>query len=254
MLLEFLRMVEGGEASVSELLPVDASVWSIDSPVLTPWPGSVTGQVNAKTAMDAMISRSDNTATDMLLARVGPDRVRQFLASIGSSARIPDSTRRFFGYILGAPNWQSLAWNELLALFQSDAYPLRPVLNDVQTMAASARDFTTFYARALQNEFFVAPSTQTAFRAVLAQAEAIPRSMPLGLNAFLKGGSIDFNGDYALCLAGGVFIPNGERWVYFGITINWTDAQAGGIAAVAPAFTAVVNDIFTALRDRLGPA
>ena len=252
VLAEFLRMVDAGEATLTELLPVDASVWSVSSPVLTPWPGAVTGQVNARTALDAMISRSDNTATDMLQRRVGADRVRRFISDVGlSNARIPDSTRQFFAYISGDPQWQTVTWERLLVLVESDAFPTRPVLNDVQTMAVSPRDFVSFYARALQGAFFADPATLTTFRAVLAQSEAIPRAMPLGVNAFVKGGSIDFDGEYALCLAGGVFIP-ARRWVYFGMTINWTDAEGGNLAQEAPRFGSVVMQIFTLLRDRLG--
>ena len=75
--------------------------------------------------------------------------------------------------------------------------------------------------------------------------------MPLGVNPFIKGGSIDFDGDHALCLAGGVFIPP-ARWVYLGMTLNWTDAEAGTVREVGPQFGAVVTQIFTLLRDRLG--
>jgi len=251
VLLEFLRMVDNGEAKLDELLPVDSTIWSLSSPVLTPWPGAVSGQIDAQTAMDAMISRSDNTATDMLLKRVGVARVRDFLASIGSTGRIPDSTRSFFGYIFGAPDWQTLTWERVLELDASNPEHPNPVLNDVSTMAVSPRDFVSFYSRALQGEFFNHPQLVPAFRGVLALSEAIPRAMPLGVNPFIKGGSIDFNGDHALCLAGGVFIPP-ARWVYFGMTLNWTDAEAGTVKEVGPQFGAVVTQIFTQLRDRLG--
>jgi beta-lactamase class A len=251
VLLEFLRMVDAGEASLTDLLALDSSVWSLSSPVLTPLPGTVSGQINARTALDAMISRSDNTATDMLLKRVGAQRVRKFLASIGSNARIPDSTRQFFGYIFGTPEWQTIGWEQLLALSQADIFTPNPVLNGVQTMAATSRDFVSFYSRALQGEFFKNPGVLTTFRAVLAQAEAIPLSMPLGVNAFVKGGSIDFNGEHALCLAGGIFIP-ASRWAYFAMTINWTDREGGTVADQGPQFGAVATQIFTWLNERLG--
>jgi hypothetical protein len=38
-------------------------------------------------------------------------------------------------------------------------------------------------------------------------------------------GSIDFNGERALSLAGAVFMP-ADRWAYyFGMTINWNDVD-----------------------------
>jgi len=252
VLAEFLRMADAGEAELTELVAVDSTVWSLSSPVLTSLPGTVSGQINARTALDAMISRSDNTATDIALKRVGAERVRRFIESIGlPNARIPDSTRQFFGYIFGSPQWQTITWEELLALSESDPYEPRPLLNDVQTMSVSPRDFVSFYSRALQGAFFTNPGTTTVFRAILSQSEAIPRAMPLGVNAFVKGGSIDFNGEHALSLAGGAFLP-ARRWAYFGMTINWTDAEGGPVAEEGPRFAAVVNEIFTALNDRLG--
>ena len=75
------------------------------------------------------------------------------------------------------------------------------MLNDVQTMSVSPHDFVSFYSRALQGAFFTNSDTTMTFRAILSQSEAIPRAMPLRVNAFVKGGSIDFNGEHALSLA-----------------------------------------------------
>ena len=68
-------MVDAGEARLTDLLRLDSTVWSLSSPVLTPLPGTVSGQINVRSALDAMISRSDNTATDIVLNRVGAERV-----------------------------------------------------------------------------------------------------------------------------------------------------------------------------------
>jgi len=222
VLAEYMRRIDAGDASLDELLTLDSNVWSVSSQVLTPLPGTVTGRINARTVLDAMISRSDNTATDMAMNRLGVDRIREFIASIGlTSARIPDNTRRFFGYIVGDPQWETITFEQLVEFLDADPDPFVPnsVLNDVQTMAVSPRDFVSFYARSLHGAFFTQPGTTTTFRAILAQSEAIPRAIPLGMNAFIKGGSIDFNGQHALCIAGGVFMP-ADRWAYFGMTIN----------------------------------
>ena len=256
VLAEYLRMVDQGEADPAELLTVGPELWSPGSPVLTPnlsdplLPAGVTGIINARTALDAMISRSDNTGTDIVMNRVGADRVREFIASIGlQRTRIPDSTRRFFAYVASAPNWETLTWDEVLHVLNTDPYPPKPILNDVQTMAVAPRDFVSFYSRALQGAFFESPEVLTLFRAILSQSEAIPRVIPLGMNAFIKGGSIDFHGEHALSLAGGVFIP-ARRWAYFGMIINWTGEQT--TADVGPQFAAVTNQIFTLLQEWLG--
>jgi beta-lactamase class A len=252
VLAEYMRRIDAGNASVQELLTLDSNVWSLSAPVLTPYPGTLTGQINARTVLDAMISRSDNTATDMAMNRLGVDRIREFISSIGlTGARIPDNTRKFFGYIFGDPQWETITFEQLVEFEANDPFVPNPILNDVQTMAVSPRDFVSFYSRALQGQFFTQPGTTSTFRAVLSQSEAIPRVIPLGMNAFMKGGSIDFDGEHALCIAGGVFMP-ADRWAYFGMTMNWTDAEGGKVEDEAPRFGMVAHDIFASMNQRLG--
>ena|GEM_PF-6690312 len=47
-----------------------------------------------------------------------------------------------------------------------------------------------------------------------------------------------------------MYVP--DRWVYFALLINWTDAEAGPAAEVRPAYLAAAATIFTLVRDRLG--
>jgi beta-lactamase class A len=249
VLAEYLRQVEAGELTLDEQLDLDESVWSPSSPVFNP--PELAGRVTALTALQAMIARSDNTATDMALKRAGADRVREFIAAIGlKNARIPTTTRQFFGYVAGYPQWQTITWDEVVEILENDPYPTNPILNDTITMAVSSHDFVSFYARALQGEFFQHEGTLRTFRSVLALADSIPRAFPLGVNAFLKGGSIDFAGEHALSLAGGMYVP--DRWVYFSLIINWTDAQGGTVAEEQGHFAAAVMKIFTWIRDELG--
>ena len=61
-----------------------------------------------RTALEAMISHSDNTATDMVLRHVGAERVQAFVEAIGlRQTRIPTSTRQFIGYVAGLPDWRA---------------------------------------------------------------------------------------------------------------------------------------------------
>src|SRR5262249_59066375 len=88
------------------------SVFSLDSPVFNP--PNLTGKVQALTALEAMISRSDNTGADLTLAHTGADRERAFIASIGlRDTRIPTSTRQCVGYITGQPDWQATPSSQL---------------------------------------------------------------------------------------------------------------------------------------------
>ncbi len=105
VLAAYLQEVEAGRLDESEQLAVDDSVRSLVSPVLQ----NLTGTTQARSALEAMIAHSDNTATDVAMKRVTPARVRQFISDAGlKKARIPDSTRRLFSYIAGAPQGEDL--------------------------------------------------------------------------------------------------------------------------------------------------
>ncbi len=54
-----------------------------------------------------MITRSDNTATDMIFKVAGVDNIRRFIASAGlANTLVPDSTRAFTGYLFGADDYR----------------------------------------------------------------------------------------------------------------------------------------------------
>jgi beta-lactamase class A len=87
------------------------------------------------------------------------------------------------------------------------------------------------------------------FRAILAVGDAVLLSMPLGVSGFGKGGSIDFDESHVLTFAGGMYVP--DRWVYFALMLNWTDAEGGTSAEVLGPYIAAARTIFTLVRDRL---
>jgi beta-lactamase class A len=117
-------------------------------------------------------------------------------------------------------------------------------------MVGSPHDFVSFYSRALQGRFFKYPETLGTFRAILSLADAIALTVPLGANAFMKGGSADTGSQFALCLAGGMWIPG--RWVYFAMILNWTSATGGPFADVLSLVAKTAKTIFTWVKDGLG--
>jgi beta-lactamase class A len=234
-------------ARLAQQLPLDEGVFSLSAPVLNP--PHLTGQVTLRTALEAMIAHSDNTATDIALRHVGPARVRAFIDGIGlRQSRIPESTRQFFGYIIGLPDWRATTWAHMQA--DDPALTPRSILNDTITMASTSDELVSFYSRALQGEFFRYAETLAVFRAILGLADSVAISMPLGVSGFGKGGSIDFEGSHVLTFAGGVYVP--DRWVSFALLLNWTDAEAGPTSEVMGAYITAARTIFTLIRDRLG--
>lgn len=230
---------------LEQQLPLDEAVFTLGSPVLNP--PHLRGRISLRTALEAMITHSDNTATDLVLRHVGPERVQTFVDELGlRQTKIPTSTRQFFGYVAGVQDWQATTW---VVLQGEEPTGLRqPILNDTITMASTASEIMAFYARALPGECFQFAETLAEFRTILARGD-VTISMPLGVNGFGKGGSFDLDGDHVLTFAGGLYVP--DRWVYFGLFLNWTDAEGGTSAEVRdPAITAV-KAIFTLVRDRL---
>src|SRR5215218_7057503 len=237
------------EEGMQEELALDESVFTLGSPIMNP--PDLTGKVTVRTALQAMILESDDTAADMLLKRVGPERVRGLIADLGLlQTRIPDSTRQYIGYVFGDPEWRTITWARLLPLVENTPYPPRLALNDEITMASTADDLVSFYARALPGELFRYPETLAAFRTTLSLKDEINQIFPLGVNSFVKGGSLDAFSDHVLSVAGGIYVA--QRWVYFAVILNWSDDEAGSVGSVAPTFTSVGHAAFTTIRDRLG--
>jgi beta-lactamase class A len=235
-LCEALRQQDSPDVTAriaARQLALNASVWNTDSQSFNP--PYLKGKVSERTALEAMICHSDNTATDMTFKHVGVGNIRKLIASLGlTQTRVPDSTRIFFGYILGAKDWKHYTWKDLT---QSDGKFVRPALNPVQTLASSADDFVSYYSRALRGRLFAHEQTLSQFREVLAMGDAIwLLPLPLGVSAFVKGGSIDTPGFHAVCVPGGMLFEN--RWVFFSMAINWESPAETDPATVQAFLTA----------------
>ena len=99
-------------AELARTLVLDERVFCPSSPVFNP--PDLFGLVSTRTALDAMIARSDNTATDMILNQVGYQRVQEFVDAIGLRATpIPSSLRQLVAYDAGFADWQTITWEQL---------------------------------------------------------------------------------------------------------------------------------------------
>jgi beta-lactamase class A len=248
VLAAYLQEVEAGRLDESEQLAVDDSVRSLVSPVLQ----NLTGTTQARCALEAMIAHSDNTATDIAMKRVTPARVRQFVSDAGlAKARIPDSTRRLFSYIAGAPQGEDLGWKAMEAIVESktpDTSKYRPALNDVESMAVPASEFVTYYKRALTGGYFQKPETLTEFKRIQAMADAIAMVVPADTVAYMKGGSIDWNGFHCLAVAGQMIVR--DTPVTFALPYNWTDSD-GDQKQLTEGYKDAVAGILSKIHKRL---
>ena len=251
VLCEALRQADSPDvvqALSQQQVALDASVWMIDSPTFNP--PHLTGMVSERTTLEAMILHSDDTATDMAFNLAGAGNVRGFIASAGlADTMVPDSTRVFTGYLLGARNYKAFTWADLLAAIRQNAPYVHSPLNDAETLASSADNLVSYYSRSLQGEFFTNSATLNEFRRILAMGGAIWLvPLPLGVSAFVKGGSIDVPGFHAVCVAGGMTFD--DRWVYFCLTINWY-APAETDTGTVSAFLAATSRALTLVKGAL---
>jgi beta-lactamase class A len=249
ILAQYLRDVEAGRLSEVEQLLVDDSVRHIDSLVLL----NLTGTTPAVAVLEAMITHSDNTATDIALARVDPDRVRQFIAEAGLQATlIPDSLRRFFSYTVGAPLGVDIGWTGVQEVLASHKLlgPARPPLNHQETLASSADDLVRYYKRALAGNFFIEPTTLAEFKRI----HLTNGFFPPDTVGYAKGGSGDLVAHSAIadfhtiCYAGQMVV--GTTPVSFCFVVNWTSPTVD-TAAVIPAFAEVVLGSLEIIKQSL---
>jgi beta-lactamase class A len=226
-------------------LPLNSTIWSFGSPSFTP--EDLIGTVSERTTMEAMITRSDNTATDMMFKLVGAKNVRSLISSIGlTNTLVPDSSRALTAYIFGAPNYLTISWEDLQD-YVNAGKRVHPFLNDVETLASSADDFVSYYSRALQGEFFQHAATLNEFRRILTLCDFIYLiPVPLGVSAYAKSGNADIPGFHARSFAGGMF--TNDRWSYFAFVINW-DSEAPEDPQTVHQFFNAMNQTLTLIKD-----
>ena len=237
ILAQYLRDVEAGKLAEDTPMSIDDSVRSLSSPVFL----KLTGTTQAVSVLEAMIAHSDNTATDMAIGAVGADRVRVLIAQARlKQTQIPESTRRLFSYLAGAPEGVDVGWSGIQHLAETSPTNPRPALNDRQTMASTAEDMVAWYRQALAGTFFQKPGTLVEFKRIQAMASALIQVVPPDTMAYGKGGSIDWQDFHCFCLPGQMIV--GKVPVTFCFTINWT-GPSDGVGAIFQSYTAAIADV-----------
>jgi beta-lactamase class A len=258
ILCQYLRDVEAGRLSEDEQLSVDDNVRTESSPVFQ----NLTGTTLASSILEAMIAHSDNTATDIALLQVDPDRVRSFIAAEGFRATlIPDSTRRWFSYNVGAPLGVDIGWSGVQQVLasQQPLGPPHPALNHQETLASSADNMVSYYKRVMAGEFFTQPTTLQEFKRILLffWKNSI---FPDDTIVYAKGGSVDalsenftvsHTADFHALAVAGQMVVNATP-VTFCFSVNWMSADPNSTSTtLGPAFNDVVKGSLEAIKGQL---
>jgi len=218
ILAQYLKEVEAGRLAEDTQVEIGPQVWSPGSPVFI----RLQGSTSAKSVLEAMIAHSDNTATDVALNAVGADNVRQLISSAGlEETRIPDSTRRLFSYLAGAPIGTDIGWKGILAMQEGKNPSVsRQPINAEQTMVSTASEMTRWYEQVLAGNIFLKPETLAEFKRISAMADAMPMMALADTMAYGKGGSIDWEDFHCFCVAGQM-VQSTQR-SSFCFIVNWT--------------------------------
>jgi beta-lactamase class A len=130
--------------------PIDDKVRSLVTPVFE----NLTPATELSSVLEAMISHSDNRATDAALAACGVDKVRTLIAREGlTHTQIANSMRQLFSYRAGTPSGVDLGWDGAEALKKGKSFGTpRSVLHDPATMASTARDMVKWHQAALHRQ------------------------------------------------------------------------------------------------------
>ena len=245
VLAQYLRDLEAGSVDENTQLAIDDEVRTLGSPVFL----HMAGTTPARSVLEAMITHSDNLSTDRILGVVGAANVRALVSAAGLSHNtlVPDSTRIFLYYLLGARNGTDLGWALLDYTFKHPLGPLRAPLNRVDSMASTAADLVLWYEQALAGAFFEKPATLTEFKRIQGMAGAIARTVPPNTPAWGKGGSISFNNFNAVSFAGQM-MAGATTPVTFSFTANFPGPESG-FNDVAAAFQDASATILAAIEQ-----
>ena len=210
---------------------------------------NLNGTTAATSVLEAMITHSDNTATDIAMAAVGADRVRALIAEAGlENTEIADSTRKMFCYLAGLPAGQDAGWPKVKDLVEHPPNP-RPALNDVMTMASTADDMVSWY-RAVAAQRLLQDARHE--RRIRAHPGRWPRRCPRSCRPTswrtARAAASTGRTSIACRLPGDMVV--GATHVTFCFTINWTGPDNGVpdmmkryVAAVAGVLEASAKDV-----------
>jgi beta-lactamase class A len=250
VLAQFLRDSEGSGSRLSQNNSCDVNdqIRSLGSPVY----GRVSGMSDYGKALEGMIAHSDNTATDIALAAAGPDRIRALIAQAGlAQTQIPESTRRFYSYLAGAPIGVDLDWSDMLKIQNGESTGFterKDVINDTVSMLSSATDMVTWYQQALAGKYFTSPDSLREFKRISSMATALWLTVPEDTVSYGKGGSVDWEDFHALFLAGQMRVK--DIPVSFSFTLNWTGGTLNSNTRIAE-FGAAISKVLYAVNTSL---
>lgn len=203
ILVTLYDAVRAGRVDLGERVAYDATIRVPGSGVLQDLDDGLAPTVRDLATL--MITISDNTAADLLLARVGRDRVEATMREIGvPSVRVPFSIRELFEELTDSPGADYETLRERLRLSAGSGG--RAVVAE-QSVRATPRDICRLF-ELLERRAILDPASCDAVLDILKRTKTdtrIPALLPKGTIVAHKTGTIRG----VRCDAGVVYAPRG---------------------------------------------
>lgn len=220
---ECCRRVERGDLAWSDLLVIRPEDRVPASAVTEALPDGAT--ITMDEAVRAMMTVSDNTATDLVMGKIGHDAVVRLIDELGlREMRIPESVKELYA---------------------------QAVDEDIAAFTTSMRDLRTFHDVAFREELFAQPGTHHRFLAFLrGEDETQGASWPNGVTCYRKSGSLQTDAMITLAIAG-AFARDGAvaTWAF---AIKQRPSPLGGQGATFDQISRGLGAALSSITDTFG--
>lgn len=182
-------------------------------------------------AANAMIAVSDNTATDLMMRAVGPDRVRALLRELGlRETTIPDSTISIYRRFRDEPGWRPVA------------------------CLTTMDDLVTFYTAVVRDRALGNEAVTNRFLDLMRQEDLIQgATWPDGVACYRKSGLLEPPPQLAMGM-GGAFVSGDGDVTAFAFALNIAFPEDAEIedSPLEPAARTFSEGLRVAMRDLAG--
>ena len=221
VLCEAFRQIHEGQFSLDDCWELTLAEKNIPSGVLVFLQDGL--MLTVRDLLTLMIIISDNTATDMVMHRVGTDSINQFMHNLGlNSIHVPMTIRDMFDDLLGEASDPRHAFTNLDTYQESSgvrrdgrSYSLGPD-NDVST----PREMTQLLAMIFRGEIVSREACNEMLHILLQQQlnDRLPRFLPEGVPFAHKTGTLS-----GLQNDSGILYANDHSHVAITLYSRWDD-------------------------------
>ncbi len=221
---ECCRQVERGDHAWSDPLVIRPGDRVPASSATDQWPDGAT--IALDEAVRAMVTASDNTATDLVIGRIGHEAVVRLTGELGlRDMRVPASVKELYA---------------------------EPEDEHIAAFTTTMRDLRTFYDIAFREELFLEPATHRRFLAFLrGEDEEQGTPWPNEVTCYRKSGSLENEHLLAQAIAG-AFTREGAvaTWAF---AINQRPSPLDGQPAMFDAISQSLGVALSSITGTFGP-